>query len=50
MYALSTSINEASFQIDVICKNELSQRPFSTKFELVAHNYKIESQPVFVRS
>ena len=49
MYALSTNINEASFQIDAICKNELSQRPFSAKFELLTQDYKVESQPVFVR-
>ena len=49
MYALSTNINEACLQIDAICEIELQQRPFSAKFELVAHNYKIESQPVFVR-
>ena len=49
MYALSTNINEASFQIDAICKNELSQRSFSAKFELLTQDYKVESQPVFVR-
>ena len=49
MYALSTNINEACLQIDAICKIELQQRPFSAKFELVMLNYKIESQPVFIR-
>ena len=48
MYALSTKINEACLQIDAICKIELQQRSFSAKFERVAHNYKIKSQPVFV--
>ena len=49
MYALSTNINEARFQINAICKNELSQRPFSAKFELLTQDYKVESQRVFVR-
>ena len=49
MYALSTYINEACLQIDAIYKIELQQRPFSAKFELVTPNYKIESQPVFIR-
>ena len=49
MYALSTNINEACLQIDAICKIELQKRPFSAKFELVMSNYKIESQPVFIR-
>ena len=49
MYALSTNINEACLQIDAICKIKLQQRPFSAKFELVMLNYKIESQPVFIR-
>ena len=49
MYALSTNINEACLQIDAICKIRLQQRPFSAKFELVMLNYKIESQPVFIR-
>ena len=49
MYALSTNINEASFQIDAICKNELSQRPFSAKFGLLTQDYKVESKPVFIR-
>ena len=49
MYALSTNINEESFQIDAICKNELSQRPFSAKFGLLTQGYKVESKPVFIR-
>ena len=49
MYALSTNINEASFQIDAICKNELSQRSFSAKFGLLTQDYKVESKPVFIR-
>ena len=40
---------EASFQIDAICKNELSQRSFSTKFGLLTQDYKVESKPVFIR-
>ena len=49
MYALSTNINEASFQIDAICKNELSQRPFSAKFGLLTQAYKVKSKLVFIR-
>ena len=48
-FHITTNINEASFQIDAICKNELSQRPFSTKFGLLTQAYKVESKPVFIR-
>ena len=49
MYALSTNINAASFQIYAICTNELSQRSFSAKFGLLTQDYKVESKPVFIR-
>ena len=49
MYALSTNTHEACLQIDAICNIEHKQRQFSAKFELLTGNYKIESQPMFIR-